>query len=277
VQHSDPDVLALLALGEPAPPADTTHVADCPECRDEVAALGRVVATVRSGDSLDADLSAGVAAAEAAESGPAITPPPQVWDAIASRTGVAVAPRPEVMVATAPPDTVTPLRRERSSGGRSRVGEPARRRWSRTRTLTLAVAASLLVGAAAGSLVTHAVSNPGAPASQQVLAQVDLDNLKPQNTSASGHASVVETKAGPRLKVDVAALKPQAGHFYEVWLIDKNIKKMVPVGILAPGDDEFVIPNGVDISQYPVVDISVQQPGDPKHSGDSVLRGTISG
>ena len=62
-----------------------------------------------------------------------------------------------------------------------------------------------------------------------------------------------------------------------MWLIDRSIKKMVPVGILSPGDDEFVIPNGVDISQYPVVDISVQQPGDPKHSGDSVLRGTISG
>jgi hypothetical protein len=131
------------------------------------------------------------------------------------------------------------------------------------------------VGGAAGSLVTREFS--ATPPAGQVLAQVDLDNLKPQATSATGHASVLETKAGQRLKVDVAALRPQAGHFYEVWLIDKAIKKMVPVGILGPGDDEFVIPDGVDISQYPVVDISVQQPGDPKHSGDSVLRGTISG
>jgi Anti-sigma-K factor rskA len=281
VQHSDPDVLALVALGESAPAGDAAHIAGCPQCRDEVAALGQVVATVRSDAVLDAALEAGTTAAVAAEGGPAVTPPPHVWDAIASRTGVAVAPRPEVVAAAAPPaaappDVVVPLLRARGPARRSDV--PSRGRWSRARTLTLAVAASLLVGAAAGSLATHALSNPAtAPAQQQVLAQVDLDNLKPQNTSASGHATVVETAAGPRLKVDVAALRPQAGHFYEVWLIDKNIKKMVPVGILAPGDDEFVIPDGVDISQYPVVDISVQQPGDPRHSGDSVLRGTITG
>jgi hypothetical protein len=44
----------------------------------------------------------------------------------------------------------------------------------------------------------------------------------------------------------------------------------------APGEDEFAVPNGVDLSQYPIVDISVEQPGDPKHSGNSVLRGTIA-
>ncbi len=276
MQHSDPDVLALVALGEPAPEADAAHIAGCPQCRADVADLGQVVATVRSDAALDADLAAGTAAATAAEGGPPIPPPAQVWDAIAARTGVAVAPRPEVIAAGAtPPDTVTPLRRDRSSARRSGAGDPSRRRWSpRARTLTIAVAASLVVGAAVGSLVTHAVTTP-APGT--TVAQVDLDNLQPKVTSASGHASVVETKSGPRLKVDVASLRPQAGHFYEVWLIDRSIKKMVPVGILSPGDDEFVIPNGVDISQYPVVDISVQQPGDPKHSGDSVLRGTISG
>jgi hypothetical protein len=36
-----------------------------------------------------------------------------------------------------------------------------------------------------------------------------------------------------------------------------------------------VIPDGVDVSSYPIIDISVQQPGNPEHSGDSVLHGTI--
>jgi hypothetical protein len=39
-----------------------------------------------------------------------------------------------------------------------------------------------------------------------------------------------------------------------------RLKKMVGIGILHPGEDEFVVPNGVDLAQYPIVDISVQQP-----------------
>jgi hypothetical protein len=76
--------------------------------------------------------------------------------------------------------------------------------------------------------------------------------------------------------VDTSQLAPLQGGFYEVWLIDRDVKKMVGIGILHPGEDEFPVPNGVDLSQYPIVDISVQQPGDPRHSGDSVLRGTIA-
>ena len=114
------------------------------------------------------------------------------------------------------------------------------------------------------------------PAAQtQVLAQVNLANLK--NTAATGHAVVVETPTGPHIRVDTSKLAPADGAFYEVWLIDKQVKKMVGIGILHPGVDEFPVPNGVDLGQYPVVDISVQHPGDPRHSGDSVLRGTIAG
>jgi hypothetical protein len=108
-----------------------------------------------------------------------------------------------------------------------------------------------------------------------VLAQVDLANLK--QTAATGHAAVVETPTGRLIRVDTSKLAPPQGGFYEVWLIDKQIKKMVGIGILHPGEDEFAVPNGVDLTQYPIVDISVQQPGDPRHSGDSVLRGTITG
>ena len=66
-----------------------------------------------------------------------------------------------------------------------------------------------------------------------------------------------------------------AGHFYEVWLIDKTIKKMVSLGHPRRVHGPVRDPDGVDVSAYPIVDISVQQPGNPRHSGDSVLRGTI--
>jgi hypothetical protein len=94
-------------------------------------------------------------------------------------------------------------------------------------------------------------------------------------TDATGSAEVVRTPAGNRLVVDVSKLQPTPGHFYEVWLIDNDIKKMVSLGILDGSTGEFAIPDGVDVSKYPIIDISVQQPGNPKHSGDSVLRGTI--
>ncbi len=51
---------------------------------------------------------------------------------------------------------------------------------------------------------------------------------------------------------------------------------MVPVGILRGPEGQFVIPTGLDLGEYPVIDISVQAPGNPAHSGKSVLRGTLS-
>jgi hypothetical protein len=144
------------------------------------------------------------------------------------------------------------------------------------RRLLLAVAASLVVGAAAGSLGTRLLNRDEAKQTQVVVvAQVDLVNLKPRTLQATGQAAVVDTAAGQRLKVDVSKLAPQPGHFYEVWLIDRNVKNMVAVGTLSGSDGEFVIPPAVDLSQYPIVDISVQQPGDPRQSGNSVLRRTI--
>ena len=114
MQHCDPDVLALLALGEPAPDADAAHLGTCAQCRDEVEALARIVSTVRSDPEADAVL--------AAQAGAAVAPPPRVWDAIAAQTGVAVAPRPERVAA---PAAVLPLparARVRRSRGGSRDG-----------------------------------------------------------------------------------------------------------------------------------------------------------
>jgi hypothetical protein len=264
VQHSEPDVLALVALGESPSPTDAEHLRSCRECRDEVASFARVVQGVR--------VEAGGLAELATE--PPVAPPARVWDAIAAGTGVTVAPRPERMdggtggrpLAAVPdlpgslPSRSTAVTRPRRGGSRERS------------RLLLAVAASLVVGAAAGVAGTSLLQDRQDPPGQ-VVAQVDLSNLK--KGAATGHAEVVRTGDGRRIRVDTTKLAQPQGGFYEVWLIDKQIKRMVGIGILHPGEDEFPVPNGVDLSQYPIVDISVQQPGDPKHSGDSVLRGTI--
>src|SRR5690348_16045010 len=42
--HTNPEVLALLALGEHvADPADRRHLDSCPQCRDELATLSRLI------------------------------------------------------------------------------------------------------------------------------------------------------------------------------------------------------------------------------------------
>jgi Anti-sigma-K factor rskA len=64
--------------------------------------------------------------------------------------------------------------------------------------------------------------------------------------------------------------------FYEVWLIDPTVTKMVAIGVLSGSQGKFTLPNGVSLSSYPLLDISLQPlDGDPKHSGKSVLRGTF--
>jgi hypothetical protein len=43
-------------------------------------------------------------------------------------------------------------------------------------------------------------------------------------------------------------------------------------------DATYAVPGGIDYRNFPIVDVSVEPPdGDPTHSGDSILRGTLSG
>ena len=246
--HCEDDVIALAALGERLSPGDAGHLSTCRDCDAEVERLRRVVGAVR------VDL----------VPGPAVDPPARVWEGIAARTGVRSVDGAGVQpVDRAAPATVAaPVATLR----------PRRRSGHRVRWPIAAVAASaLVIGAAGGSVVTRLLGRDPAPT---VVASTALSAL-PLAPSASGRAVVVQTASGPRLDVDVVALGAQPGHFYEVWLIDRRVQKMVAIGVLSGTTGEFVIPGGLSLRDYPVVDISVQLPGDPRHSGRSVLRGTI--
>jgi hypothetical protein len=260
VQHSDPDVLALVALGERPPAADAEHLLECERCRADVDELRQVVSAVR------VDV----------RPGPPVAPPARVWQDIAAATGVRATPRlelPGVPSAASSPGSPVPRPRSDELALRRR-----RRAGTGVRALVSVAAAALVVGAVGGVVGSRLLDREpvvAQPSGRQVVAQVVLSNLQPAATHASGSASVVNTGSGRRLVLDVSQLSPVPGRFYEVWLIDKNVKKMVSLGILDGSTGQFVIPDGVDVSAYPIVDVSVQQPGDPKHSGDSVLRGVI--
>jgi len=139
--------------------------------------------------------------------------------------------------------------------------------------LTVA-AACLVVGLLGGVIGTRVLTDDTEPRTP-VLAATPLAGL-PAAPTASGQADVVRTASGGRtLDLDVRRLGVADG-FYEVWLIDPTVTKMVPVGVLSGGQGRFVLPAGVNLADYPLVDVSIEPlDGNPAHSGKSVLRGSL--
>ena len=78
------------------------------------------------------------------------------------------------------------------------------------------------------------------------------------------------------LDVELSNLPDAAtGTFYELWLIDSGVTKLISLGPVRP-DGRYVLPAGLDLSAYPVVDVSVEPiDGNTLHSGASILRGTL--
>ncbi len=248
--HPSPDVLALLALGETAgTPADREHVSSCPECRSEVADLARAVAIGRG---------------TSADRGGLVRPPERVWNAIRSEVRAAAdgsESGPEVVasvMAPSEPATVQPSAPAGQSRGR------------RILALALAAAIALVVGIGLG----FGLDRLGRP-KESVLWTAQLQAL-PAFAGSSGEALVEQDAHGNKtLVVTLNASRPIDGS-QEVWLIDRSVTKMQPLGHLTPSDNRFNIPADLDPRQYPVVDVSQEPPdGDPRHSGNSIVRGTL--
>jgi hypothetical protein len=257
VQHCTPEQLALAALREPLPADDSTHLASCEQCRAGVRSLQR---------SVDA-----VAVPQFAATGAPVPPPPRVWEAIAHATGVSVTPGAggagtgDVEV-TAAEEPAAEEPAERTPPPTADV-LPFR---SRRRPLLL-VAAALVTGGVvgAGAVAVVQSGNDGEP-----VTAVALDPLA--DSDASGRAEVVARDDGSRVvqvELDAPALD---GEYYEIWLIDREVVGMVPLGVVRPGTQTFELPPGLDLGQFPLVDVSVEPiDGDPAHSGHSVARGEL--
>lgn len=254
-QHCTPEDLALAALGEPLSSSDAAHLAGCPACSGEVAGLRRGVEAL--------------AVPEFAAPGAPVPPPAHVWTAIAASTGVTAAPRAAAPSATAAePPAPAPAPAPRPAA----EVVPLRPRRSR---LVLAAAASLVVGAGIGAgAVTLGGDDGGDDPAVVALAAAELDPLG--ENEASGDAEVVERPDGTRvLRLDLDAAAPDEGYL-EVWLIDEAVEGMVSVGVVRTGTEELELPAGLDIGQYPIVDVSVEPlDGDPTHSGVSIARGVL--
>jgi anti-sigma-K factor RskA len=168
-------------------------------------------------------------------------PPAEVWDRITAELRAETAPaRPDV----------------RRPGGRYGV-----------RMLVLAACIAAVLGIGAGIVGTLLATSDDQPAATVV-------RLEPlAGKSGNGSADLLN---GGELKVSASGLAASQG-FYEVWLINVDGKRMVSLGVLNPHDGgTFQIPTDVTAQGYRIIDISLEpNDGNPEHSHDSIIRGTL--
>jgi Anti-sigma-K factor rskA len=244
MQHVDPDRLVLLALGEAvADPTESSHVAQCTACRDDLDATREVAESGRLTQDLT-DLP---------------HPPPRVWRGIAAATGVSAEPATPYPVKTAWPT-------------------PSPRRWRSRLRVPALVAATAAAAVALTLAVPRLVDRPPA---EQVAATADLAAIPAAQSGVSGVngvARVLDGADGERLHLHVTGLPLRPG-YYEVWLINPDTSQMVSVGVLRDRGDELLpLPSTIDLRRYRLVDVSAEDyNGDVTHSGRSLLRGTLAG
>jgi anti-sigma-K factor RskA len=188
------------------------------------------------------------------------SPPPEVWAGIESHLDDAGPSIDDSPVDEAPP--------EESTTEHSNVTSLAhhRRRRRPAGLLLAAVAASVAVAVAIGTVFDRGATTIG---------EVELAVL--DTGEAFGSATVVDSDDGIRLEVDLdATLQSDQGEFYELWIIDTEVDQMYSLGRIDSGGT-FAVPAGVDVADFPIVDISVERDdGDPTHSGNSVYRGQLT-
>ncbi|MGC4867293.1 anti-sigma factor [Micromonospora sp. DT53] len=266
MQHLDHDRLVFLALGESeADNGESTHLGTCAHCRTELATLERVAGLGTETRGL-ADLP---------------DPPEHVWQGIEAQVRAAepgparaetrVPGQASTRTAEPVPDaaagpTVTRLdsvRRSRRGSGLSR--------W-------VATAVTAAAAAAVGVVGTVSVLRPDDPTptpTPVVVASAPLAAYGATPPAAKGDARVLQDG---QLHLHVANL-PRVPGYYEVWLINPTTMEMFSVGTLGGGSDALLpLPPNVDLTSYSVVDVSAERyDNNTRHSGDSLLRGTLTG
>nr|WP_205693244.1 anti-sigma factor [Cellulomonas sp. IC4_254] len=260
-------------MGEPLDAAPRAHLAACADCAREVASLAAAAAVARAGDG-----------------GGLVAPPAAVWDRVHHELGLADDVAPEDAGTRAVRDDAAwddaaqdgavrddVVRGDAADGGATAGGperagaDPAPARRRRRRPWLAAAAAGLVVGGVAGGLAVSAALRPEA---ETVVAEVRLEALP--GWSASGDAQVEEDAEGRRTLV-VRVTDADADGFREVWLLDAGATRLVSLGVLDGDEGRFALPPGLDLAEFPVVDVSAEAfDGDPAHSGDSIVRGELS-
>ena len=247
MEHTDPEALALVALGEPlTDPVVIGHLTECAACRREIETLRSTVSVARSAIG-ETELH---------------SPPARVWQNVRAELGLASeleAPASPARATVPAPVVQLVAARERLSG---------------IRRLIVPIAAS----AAAAALVAGGVLWWGAAAPRdagQFVAAAQLDAL-PDWPAASGQATIAERPDGERVVTVSLDAEVGEGVVREVWLLTEDVDGLISLGLLTGSSGQFIVPASVDLAEFSVVDISAEPlDGDPTHSGDSIVRGAL--
>ncbi|EXF25137.1 anti-sigma factor [Nesterenkonia sp. AN1] len=253
---------------QPPPFAQREHLTLCGPCRAAFEATERALEALRDPAALH-------------------DPPAELWDRIAA--GIAAIseetrvpgqsasdrdrPMDDHPARDRPMASVTELgpRQRRRAGTEER---PPRRLWI---PLAAAAAGAVLGGAAVAALLAQndAAEVQAPVAVTTVVGDATLEPVAAEDFT--GRAEMVETEAGDlELTVEIsAAPDPEAGYF-EVWLRDAEGTQLISLGSATAGATTFTVPAGIDLSQYPVVDVSHEHfDGDPTHSGTTLGAGPM--
>ena len=188
-------------------------------------------------------------AARGAQNAPDFEAPPEgLWASIAASLDLDKAP-----IHHADDTNVIPL-------ASSDVHSRSWRRW------TAGLVAASIIG-----LVTIAAVTASQSDDDTVIQQVAL---KPLTEGGTGNVELVRHDGRLELKVK-ASLEPNAGHYYELWLLNRDVSGLISLGPLQSGRS-YPLPQGMRLDRFPIVDVSIErEDGNPLHSSKSVLRGDL--
>ena len=132
--------------------------------------------------------------------------------------------------------------------------------------------AAAVVCVLAGVGIGRLVWAPGQPA-VQVVASTELATLDGSKTL--GRADLLDAAGTTELRVSATPL-PDSPGYVEVWLINEDGRRMVSLGVLDSEKAVFAVPPSALAQGYRIVDLSRERyDNDARHSGDSIMRGTL--
>lgn len=133
----------------------------------------------------------------------------------------------------------------------------------------------LVLGGAAGALAVGLTQSRDTPddgaVKRAILTPLDAEDEK------LGVAELRPRDVGYSLVVDVPEGADHVGGYIEVWLINVDLERMVSIGVFEAGTSaEFYVSDALIDEGYLIVDLSNEEFDDePRHSGDTIMRGEL--
>ena len=182
-------------------------------------------------------------------------PSPGTWDRIAAQLDPEVVPEVVPEAASSGPHVDAP---SQPSGSR---GVSRRALWW--------IAGGAVVGAGL------AVAGVQLAQAGRVIAETPLRTL--DTNLEEGRAKLRDRGGKLELEIDLPTSVSAGDGYVEVWLIHRDLKELVSVGIYTGGTEEaFPLPRDVLDRGFGIVDLSLEHfDGNAGHSGDSLLRGQL--